>query len=113
MVVEHLTLQKYDAVYHLASRQLLRAYVHVVIYQCLNKSCTAMWKAGSRTGDALLGQEIWHKDGSLGPVARAGVLSGAQSDSAPVISILLVDLQFLRNWLPGYDLVRALLCYDV
>ena len=67
-----------------------------------------MWKAGSRTGDALLGQGIWHKDGSLGPVARAGVLSGAQSDPAPVISILLVDLQFLRNWLPGYDLVRAL-----
>ena len=63
-----------------------------------------LFSTAARSGAALLGQAVLPKD-LPGRVATADVPPGVQSMPSPSFSVLLVDVNYLRDWLPGRNLV--------
>ena len=62
------------------------------------------FSAAVRNGAALLGRLALPQD-LPGAVATADAPPGAQNVESPNVSVLLLDVYYLRDWLPGCNLV--------
>ena len=63
-----------------------------------------LFSTAVRSGAALLGQAASPQE-LPGAVATADVPPGVQSVPSPSISVLLVDVYYLRDWVPSRNLV--------